>query len=322
MVDVSRKRIMLVLIDNLVWVLVIGFYIIFGFLHPTMFNVSHLEFIIYSSVPVGFIILAEAIVLLSGNFDLSVGQITGFTAMVSGFLIIRCGLSAPVYVLILLPILVGLACGALNGFLVGKVGLNPFLATLGTYMIFFGGTLEVSSTTIYGFPESYLIFGYEPIPTIFLLIITIIILHLVLSKTRFGISFYATGSDARSSRMLGINTGNMYFYAYLIAGALCGVAGLIYTGYLTAVPPSTADGTVFMAFAGAVLGGISLRGGRGSITNVLGGILLISIFESGLTMLAISTFMRRIFFGVLVVVAILINKYREKIKDRILLPSS
>jgi ribose/xylose/arabinose/galactoside ABC-type transport system permease subunit len=120
--------------------------------------------------------------------------------------------------------------------------------------------------------------------------------------------------------MLGINRTRVIFIVYTISGVLCGFAALTYTGFVNAASPTVAADTVFMAFAGAILAGVFINGGRGSLLNVLGGILLITVIEAGLTMMSVSVYTRQILFGVLVIVAIILNRSTAKLKDKILLP--
>ena len=323
MVNNVRERITLFLIENLIWVILAGIYVSFAVIHPAFWTPEFFLRLIYFSVPLGFIVLAQATCLLAGLFDISVGQMTGLTTMLSAKLILETGFfqEAPGYLLIFLPLIIGSGCGMLNGFLVGKIGLNPFLATLGTYLVFYGAKLETTgATTIFGLPKSYMIFGGEVMPTILLFFIITGVLYIVLTKTRFGYHVYSLGSNPEVSEMLGVNKSKIYFFVYVISGLLCGFAALTYTGFVAVASPTVASGAVFMTFAGAVLAGVSIRGGRGSTFNVIGGILLITVIEGGLTMLEMSVYMRQIFFGGLVIVAILVNRTRERLRDKILLP--
>lgn len=318
-----RDKITLLFIENLIWPILIGIYVFFAIVNPAFRSPSFLYQLVYFSVPIGFVILAEAVCLLAGVFDLSVGQLTGLTTMLSADMIVGMNLfhGYQGYLLVLLPLVISLCLGFLNSILVGKLKLNPFLATLGTYLVFYGAKLQTTgAATVSGLPGSYLIFGAQIVPTILLFFIVSVVLYFVLNKTRFGLHVYSTGSNSETSEMLGINKGNIYVLVYLISGLLCGFAALAYTGFVGAASPTVASDTVFMAFAGAILAGISINGGRGSILNVIGGVLLIGTIEGGLTMLQMSVYMRQVFFGALVIVAILVNRAREKLRDRILLP--
>ena len=114
----------------------------------------------------------------------------------------------------------------------------------------------------------------------------------------------------------------MYVAIYTISGIFAGLSALFYTGFLSTVPPALADGNVFLAFAGAIIGGISLEGGRGSMINAFAGVLFLGVVEAGLAMFNVSPFLRKMVYGVLVILAIILNRYRSNLRDKILLPKS
>ena len=321
----TRDKVMLFFVEKIAWFLAILFYVIFAVLKPTgMLRWDTLFFIIYAAVPLGFIVLAVSICLISGNFDLSVGMMTGFIGMVAGMIMVRwLPDTIPAPLTILLPLIIGLGCGALNGSLVGFLRLNPFLATLGTSMVFLGGKLLINPDSIYGtdLPRIYTMIGNNEVISLSVFVATLIVLWFVLHSTRFGAHLYAMGAGPKTASMLGINKGRMCFFAYLIAGFFCGMSALSYTGFLLAVDPYTGSTDLFPAFAAAVIGGISLKGGRGSVVNAVAGLILLGIIGSGLSMFAVTPYLRQFVFGCLVIAAIMINKLRDSVRDIILRPA-
>jgi len=320
---INTEKLKLYLIDNMVWIIVIGVFIFFSIIRPrTFLTFQNIHFIFYVSSMIGFLVFAEAICLISGNFDLSVGQIAGFSAMVTAVMIIKTGI--PGYFGILLIILIGGCCGAFNGFLVGKIHLNPFLVTLGTYLMFDWLTMVVRRGSVLSLPAVYLAPGGSCIFGIYIAIFVLLggafILSIILSKIRWGSNIYSIGGNIEAARRCGINVDNVIFSVFTVAGMLSGISGLLYTGYMGVATSNLADGTVFMAFAGAVIGGVSLSGGRGSILNTLGGTLLLGVIEAGLTMMAIDPAWQGTFTGALVIIAILINQTRKVLRDRVLMP--
>jgi ribose/xylose/arabinose/galactoside ABC-type transport system permease subunit len=304
-------------LENVIWPILILVYLIFIVLKPdAMFNWRMIRDIAYSSIPLGFIVLAEALVLLNGSFDLSVGQIAGLTAAIGAVIATKGFVPAPLSPFV--PIGVGLLCGCFNGFLVGKMGLNAFLATLGTFLAFDGLQLLVRHTVIFEFPAIYLIPGGTWFVSIGIFVLTLLILHFVLYRTKFGCHYLAVGSTPGAAAMLGLSIPLFKFYSFALSGTLSGAAGLFYTGYTGAYGPLIAEDTVFMAFASAVLGGISLTGGRGKIGNVFGGVILLGTISSGLTVLAVSPYVRRVLFGSLVVVAIIIDSLRTRVRESVM----
>lgn len=313
-----EKRLSLFILDNMIWLILIAVILFFGALLPHFFlTLRNFKTILWISSRFAFIAFAEAIVLIGGKFDLSVGQMTGFVAMATAIIMTTTGGGGmPWYLGVIILLLMATACGAFNGFFVGKLKFNAFLFTLGTYLIFLGGTIILSTRPILNLPHNYLIFGSDMTLSILIFAIGSLLLYFFLEKTKFAKHIYAVGGNERSSYMLGINTSNMTFFAYTLAGLFCGIAALLYTGYLSAATPMLADGTLFMAFTAAVLGGISIRGGRGSITGVIGGILLIGVIKTGLVMMHISANEMNVIFGGMVIMAILVDRVRERIMKK------
>ncbi|MDD3699011.1 ABC transporter permease [Candidatus Sordicultor fermentans] len=318
----NSKKLKLFFVDNMIWVILLGVFLFFGIIKPrTFLTFQNVHFILYVSSMMGFLVFAETICLLSGNFDLSIGEIAGFSAMVTAVITVKSGL--PGYLGIILVVLIGGLCGAFNGLLVGKIRLNPFLVTLGTSIMFDWLTMVVRRGSVLGLPAVYLAPGgarvFGVYLAIFILLGFAILLAFVLAKTIWGSNLYSVGGNIEATRRCGINTDKVVFSAFVVAGMLAGISGLLYTGYMGVATSNLADGTVFMAFAGAVIGGVSLTGGRGSILNALGGTLLLGIIEAGLTMMAIDPAWQGTFTGVLVLVAILLNQSRQILRDRILM---
>jgi len=318
---ISSERIMLVLLDNMAWILSAVFYLIFAAFKPMFLSWDMIYYIIYSSIPIGFLVLAESICLISGNFDLSIGQMTGFIAMFVGhYLLVHPNF--PIYIALIMPMIVGILCGSFNGAFIGGLGLNPFLITLGSFMIFDGATLMVSGFAIpsTGLPKAYLAVGKQPYILIPIFISVLIIFWFILRHTEFGTHIYAIGGDSEVARIIGINVKKTRFWVFAISGFLCGFSALSFTGFDYSVPITLADGTVFTAFAGGVIGGISLTGGRGSVINTFAGILFLSIIEAGLAMFRVSGEVRTVAIGGLVIAAVVIHMFREIARDRILRP--
>ena len=320
------ERIKLAFLDNLIWFIAAGLYAFFAALRPTGFLTwGNVEFILYTSSTIGLLVLAEALVLITGNLDLSLAQNAGFSAMVGGFVVGVMFPGLPGWIGLLIVISVGAAIGAFNGILIGKLGYNAFLATLVSYLIFQWATFWLRRGVITGLPASFFAPGSNTLGgvhvAIFIFVTIAIILHVVLRHTKLGLRIYATGGNSDTTEMMGIKTGNVLLYVFIIAGALAGLAGTLYIGYVGAVTSTLASGKIFSAFAGAIIGGISLKGGRGSLLGAMGGIIMLGILEAGLTMFAVGPAVRGVLNGVVLGVAIGLNMTISKLRDRILMPS-
>ncbi len=322
----TKTRLKLFFIDNLVWFINIGLYIFFAVLNPKGFlTFQNVEFILYTSSMIGMLVFAEAIILTTGNMDLSLAQNAGLSAMVGGFVTGVLFTNLPGWVGILIVIGTGAALGAVNGLLVGKIGYNAFLATLATFLIFDWTTSWIRRGAIVNLSNTFLAPGRAQVGgihvAIFIFVGVVIALHLLLRKTKFGLHIYSTGGNPDTTEMMGINVGNVLLWVFTMGGAMAGMAGLLYAGYVTSVTSTLAEGVIFNAFAGAIIGGISLRGGRGRITGAMGGVILLGILEAGLTMLNVSPSVRGVLTGIVLLVAIFINMSISRLRDEILMPS-
>jgi len=319
--DGANDDLILLLLDNLVWPILIATFVAFAFLLPESFFTSgNIRFLLLSSAALGMLALGESICLLSGHFDLSVGSIAGFSAMITGLFMTQWFPGAPGIVGIAVILLVGGTIGLLNGVSVAYLGVNPFLQTLAFFIIFRGATIAASTYPITELPESYLFVGGGDIVSgvpfaVLILFAAFALVGFVLKYQPFGLSIYAVGGNEQASREAGINTKRVILSVYVLSGIFSGLAGLLFTGFLGAATPSLGENQMFPAFAAAIIGGISIFGGRGNILGALGGVLLLGTIEAGLVMLQVQPTLIRMTNGVILLVAILlytgIEKYRK-----------
>lgn len=323
----NRKQMLLFTLDNLIWPILIVAFIFFSLLLPEIFTqYRNIRFLLYTSAGLGAITLAESICLISGNFDLSVGSVAGFSAMAAALFLTEWFPGSPGVVGILVLLAVGGAIGFLNGFSIAKFGVNPFLQTLSTLIIFEGGILVLSTQSVYGLPESYLWIGSEvvtiplfnPIPiAIFVMFGLFLGLWFILTKTRFGRSVYAVGGNEESAAEAGIDTERVIITVYVISGILAATGGLLLTGFNGGATPTIGTSQLFPAFTAAVIGGISLFGGRGNVINALGGVLLLGTISAGLVMMNIDPTIVQTINGIVLLSAILlytaVHHYRERL---------
>ncbi len=216
------------------------------------------------------------------------------------------------------PALVGAACGCLNAFLVCGLGLNAFLVTLGTFLVFDGLELIINHDVVIDLPAAYVLIGESRWLSIGFFLACLLLAHLTISLTRWGLRFRAVGSNPAAAFLMGVTPRNYQAAAFIGSGLFAGLAGFLFTGYSASYSPEVTDDSVFIAFAGAVLAGISLTGGKERIINLIPGVLLLSVISTGLTVLAVDPYLRRALFGLLVLAAIAIDSVKERIKNRAL----
>lgn len=324
----NRTRQLLTLLDNLIWPILAVAFVAFSVMLPELFtSFQNVNFLLYQSAGLGAIALAESVALISGNFDLSVGSIAGFSAMATALFLTDWVPAAPGASGYLFILVVGGLLGLLNGIFIAKFGVNPFLQTLSTLIIFEGGILVLSTQSIFGLPEVYTWLGGErltlpmdvqiPFATFFMVLMFVGVWFL-LSKTRFGRSIYAVGGDEESAAEAGIDAEFVVIAVYVISGMLAATGGLLLTGFNNSVTPSMGTNMLFPAFTAAVIGGISLYGGRGNVFNALGGVLLLTTIQAGLTMLAFGPDLIETINGLVLFAAILLYTSVEHLRDRLL----
>ena len=295
-------------------VIILIFVVALTILSPHFF--SYNNFInIFRQVSVNFILgVALTYVIITAGIDLSVGSILAFAGVTAG-LFLRTG--GNFIVAILIALLIGSICGLINGVLVAKAKLAPFIATLGMMSIARGLALVVTSgnsITIdnanYTFLGSGNIYSI-PMPVI-IAIIVLIISSFILRKTWFGRYLYAIGGSHEASRLSGIKVDKLIIFTYTISGFLSGVAAVVLTARLWSAPPIAGQGYELDAIAAAVIGGASLMGGKGKILGTLYGAMVIGIIRNGLNLLGVSSFLQQVVIGVIIILAVFLDKLRSK----------
>lgn len=264
---------------------------------------------------VGLVALGQTLVLLVGGIDLSVGAAAGLSAIV-GALMITAGGVHP-YLVIPLTMLFGLALGLINGVFVAGLRLNPFIVTLATWEIFAGMNLVITK----GYPirplgDQFSIFGKGdifgvPVPVVIFLASGALLIWL-LTQTRFGRNVFAVGGNREAAILVGIHVKTVELIAFGLAGMFAALAGILYASRMDAGQPSVGEGWLMGAITAAILGGTSLRGGQGSIIGTMLGALLLAVLANGTVLLNVSGFWQRVIVGCVVLLAVLVDLFRNK----------
>jgi ribose transport system permease protein len=256
------------------------------------------------------------LVILLGGIDLSVGSILALSSVFTATLISRG--TDPV-VATLVGIASGAVMGAANGLVIAKGKVAPFIATLGTMTILRGLALVLSNgSPVTGINSDFFTMlggGYVadliPIPVIWMALMFAVI-WFVLKKTVFGRHVYAVGGNEEASRLSGVSVDRVKIWVYTLSGAMSAMAGIILTSRLNSAQPTAGAGYELDAIAAVVLGGTSLTGGRGWIFGTLVGALLIGVLNNGLNLLGVSSFYQQVIKGVVILLAVLIDRGGKK----------
>ncbi|MCX6089636.1 MAG: ABC transporter permease [Candidatus Atribacteria bacterium] len=271
---------------------------------------------------VAFVVITGCAVtplMISGNFDLSIGSILGLTGMLSAFFVT---LSIPLWLSIVLSILVGSGIGLLNGLMVVKLRIPSIIATLGTMYAARGLALVITggNSIHMGLGEKFILLGrgyLGGIPITFLImVLTILLFYFIESKTILGRYTYAIGGNKRTALLSGINVGSIVIFLYLLVGSLTGFSGTLMASRLGVGQPMVGTGFEFDVIVAVVLGGTSIEGGEGSIFGMLIGAFIVGFIANGLNLLGIHSFYQSILKGVVLVGAVLLDqKFKEGIAD-------
>ncbi len=257
--------------------------------------------------------LGEFFAILLGYIDLSVSAACGLTGMVAAIAMVQWGL--PWIVACILGVLTGTCIGAINGFLINKTGLHPFIITLGCQTIYFGVMLVISnSSNVFGFPAGFsnfmsaTLFGLLPVSAI-IAIVTAVILWFITKHTKLGRNLYALGGNRDAAWYSGINVQLHQMIAYMISGTCAGLAGVVLIGRLNAAAPTAGTGYETYAIAACIIGGTSFFGGVGKIQGVVFGGLIIGVINYGMTVLMIDSSMQKIVMGALIIIAVTLDHF-------------
>lgn len=282
-----------------------------SFVSPFFLTTANLMNVLLQAATVSIIAAGLTVVLIAGEIDLSIGSLIGMTGSVAAVLIIKDGL--PVGVGILAGLLAGVLAGLLNGLTTVIFRIPSFIVTLAMLGIAQGaGLLLTNGRPVSGFPGLYDYIGQGnvgpvPVPVIISLIVYIVV-HLALTKTKFGVEVYAIGGSRRAAEMAGIRVNRVIVAAFAISGICGGIAGIELSSRLDAGNGNFGGPNLLDAVAAAVVGGTSLMGGAGNVIGTLGGILIISVIRNGLVLMNVQAFWQQVAVGAIIVLAVVINQ--------------
>ncbi len=283
---------------------------------PGFLSVRNLYYVLQQVSVVGILVIGQTFVIITKGIDLSQGAIIGFSSILSAIMIVHMGI--PVGATFCLIIVLGGAIGLINGFLVAKMNIPPMIATLGTTNAVSAiALLSCNGSNIYSLPASIKAFasikllGFLPGITCIMFAL-LILAHIALSKTRFGRYTYAIGSNSVSAKFSGIKVERHLIEVYTISGFVSAIAGVIMVCRLNSGVSTAGDGYEMNSIAAAVIGGASLLGGEGTIGGALIGALIMSVLSNGLQLMGISTYWQKLFVGVVLIAAVLVDNIRRK----------
>ncbi|WP_031160599.1 ABC transporter permease [Streptosporangium roseum] len=303
----------LTLVPVIIVLLIVG-----SFVDPVFLTPGNLTNVLQQQSALALVVLAEALILIAGKFDLSLESTVGMAPAVGVMLVIPVaaggfGLELPGILAIPLCLLIGGLVGAFNGFLIMRFQLSAFIVTLAMMIVVHGLQLGLTQgKSLFELPESFLYLGsatWLGVPAaIWITGLLFAVAIVALGYFRAGRSLYAIGGNADAARAAGIRVERVLWIVFIIGGVIAALAGVLETGRLGGISANQGVGWIFMAFAAAVIGGVSMDGGKGTILGALTGVLVIGLVENILTLKGVPGEWKQLVYGSIILVALMISR--------------
>lgn len=305
--------------------------VIFTLINHRFLLPGNLSFLTQQTVIVGTLAIAQTLVILTAGIDLSIGAIMIFSQMVMANLAVSASASnvLPVagqnpWLAIGIGILAGILAGGINGFLIVRFNLPPFIVTLGTLSIWTAITLLLFKSRTIQEPEipdelkwlgkTFTIGSFQLLFGVILMLVMYAIFTYILKNTAWGMHIYAVGDDPAAANLSGISTKRVIFSVYLVSGLIIGIAGWVTLGRVGSASPNVDPLLNLDTITAVVIGGTSLFGGRGTLIGSLIGALIITVVENGLSLAGLDQAYRVLAVGILVILAVAIDQWIRKVK--------
>lgn len=331
----ARKKLNVatIMLEGRALVALVVIIVLFSFLSDTYLSMDNLIVMTRHVAINAIIALGMLMVILTGGIDLSVGSIVGLSGVVAGALLQGWSLSIfdvvaypKVWVVVILSLTVGTFAGYINGILVTRFRVAPFVATLGMMYVARGAAMLLADGKTFpklrGNPElgntGFITLGqgrFLNIPMgVWIMVVMAILAWLLLAKTSFGRWVYAVGGNERAAELSGVPVKLVHRRVYAISGFAAGIVGLILASELTAATPQTGETYELNAIAAVVIGGAALSGGRGTVRGTLIGAFVIGFLSDGLVSVQVSTFWQMVIKGIVIVAAVALDQFQQNLK--------
>ncbi|TPL95873.1 ABC transporter permease [Mesorhizobium sp. B2-3-11] len=334
----SSGSALLTLMKLRTFIALIAVLVFFSIAAPNFLSAANLILMAKHVALNAFLAMGMTFVIITGGIDLSVGSIVGLCGMVAGYLVLN-GIDLQigytvyfnVFEIALITLLVGIAIGAVNGLLITRLNVAPFIATLGVLYVARGfallssdgrtfpnlvGKLELG-TTGFGFLGAGRLLGL-PV-SIWILIVMALGAAYLARYTPLGRHIFAVGGNERAARISGVRVNMIKMFVYMFSGFCAAIVGLIISSELMASHPATGESFELNAIAAAVLGGTSMSGGRGTIGGTIVGAFVIGILSDGLVMMGVSSFWQMVIKGLVIIVAVVVDQAQRRLQQRVTL---
>jgi len=296
--------------------------IVFGIANGRFFRPENVSIVLQQSAVVGSLAVGQTLIILTAGIDLSIGAVMVLSTLVMAKLVSDKGV--PGVLALLVGIVIAILAGTLNGVLVTRLRLPPFIVTLGTLSIFTaltliyaqGQVITLEPGTFLTWTGSTISIGRFDITVgVLMMLVLYAVFAYALRQTAWGRHLYATGDDPEAARLAGIRTNRVLLSAYVVAGAVVGIAAWIQVGRINGADPNAGLGLNLESITAVVIGGTSLFGGRGAVIGSLIGALIVQVFDNGLALAGVDPNYQVLAVGVLVIVAVAADQWILSVKS-------
>ena len=304
-------------VPPVVWIMLVMM-ATFSVLSPEYLKLKNMSNIIIQSVPLMLVAFAQTLIVLTQGTDLSLGMQVSLTSVLWVFLMTK---GVPVYVGALITIVVSMLSGTINGLVVSKWKIPPFIATLGMQNILYSIALLLTAGASIFYPSPVFRIVAEmriiglPL-TVWITALMFVVTWTILYKTKLGAHVFGLGGNAEALVLAGVDTVKSSVMIYAYAGLLTSISGLLITCRLESGQPIVGQGWEFEAVAAVLLGGTSMREGKGGITGTIFGVLLITIIKNGLNLVGLFSIYQNAVIGIIILAAIVIDNVARRLKDK------
>ncbi len=288
---------------------IVALVVIVGLINPKFVRLANISAILQQISVLGVLTMAMAMLLISGGIDLSIGNMMTLSGVVVATILMNGG---SMFTAVLAGVATSAACGLLNGIVIAKSHTMPLIITLGTGQMFNGISLLIAGGSFLQFAgkldflRTVKLFNFLPLMVIFMLVV-VILMHLLLTKTRYGRRIVAIGGNEKNAFLSGIPVDLYKIITYTLSGAVVSIAGLIFAARLNAITASAGAGYELNALVATVIGGVTFEGGRGTILGAFLGCLLIGIISNALDILGIHAYVKIVITGGIIVGAVVLS---------------
>ncbi len=301
------KKAIDVIKSRAIWVFLFLMIVFFAIMSDNFLSMRNLMNVAKQVSIFGVASVGMTYVILLGGIDLATGSIISFVNIVAAYFMVNMGLN-PILAVIG-SLVISTIIGLLNGVIIAEIGMPPLIVTFASQTIFAGlAYIICKGTPISRFPESFLAMGQGyvgpiPIPVI-IMVLCFAVGAFILSKTYFGRYFYAIGGNEEAAVLSGIQVKKVKYIVYALSGLFAGIAGLVMLARANTGQPNAGLGYEFDVITCVVLGGVSVSGGSGKMSNVIAGVLIIGVLSNGMVLLNVSSYMQMVIKGIILLLAV------------------